>query len=157
MDSFDDILESMYSSRGFATKGRAKNLKDAFLTVFKHRPYVVFITENSKLDGNDLRFDYSIFSITDQIAVCKDTEEYRELVDSLPQLDGLSYYGSVLDFSQMIILEDTFRGLAARFLENGSLTDTEAEQYQEYLTNMKRLKSPSFQTIYDYFSQTLGR
>ena len=155
--TLNDVMKIIYNSSAFEKKGGTHELKDAFLLLRDQHPYLVFLTAMGNFERTNLRYHYTVYDVQSQSTAAQDSDLFKAVTSSMPSLETLSSLGGKPAFSKKRMLSEQFEKLAVSFLENGGLTEPEAEQYQDYLREMQELKPPSFAAVYSYFADQFRR
>lgn len=151
MSVINEIVQRVYNSKEFSVKGYSISLKDTFLLTHSTNAYIVFIAEKSNLDGTNQSFNYVIYAVSEGIAVASSSDLYKEITSRLPVLTDLSNAGGNIDFVLKRTLSKQLDVLTESYVKHNGLVDNAKVAYISYLTEMKKIKAPSFKPIYDYF------
>lgn len=151
MSAIGEITQRVYDSKEFSVKGYSISLKDTFLLTQSADAYIVFIAEKSNFDGTNQSFSYVIYAVSEGTVVASSSELYKEITSNLPVLTDLSNVGAKLDFTLKRALSKRLEILIESYVKHNRLSENEKGAYISYLSEMEKIKSPSFKPIYDFF------
>ena len=156
MSAISEIMQRVYDSKEFGVKGYSISLKDTFFLAHSANTYIVFIAEKSNLDGTNQSFSYVIYDVSQGTTVASSSDLYKEITSKLPMLTDLSNAGGKIDFVLKRALSKQLETMTESNVKHNGLLDNAKAAYISYLNEMKKMKSPSFKPIYDYFLENLG-
>lgn len=151
MNEIKDIIQKVYLSNGFNKKGFSIKIVETFFISIKQCDYIVFLVEKSSLRGEKTCFKYVLYSLRTDAIIDIDSEMYESIVGNFPSITELSYAGAKIDFERKMELMNQLEDLILLYVKHGELDDEIKEKYINLLNEMRKIKAPSFQNIYDYF------
>ena len=77
MSYLDSLRGKVYQAPEFRSKGRRMELEDAFLVREEGKAYVLFLTLNASLSGENRSYAYTLYSIQDEKTVEPDNPVFR--------------------------------------------------------------------------------
>ena len=148
MSYMDGLKGKVYQAPEFRSKGRRMELEDSFFVREEGKAYVLFLTLNASLSGENRSYTYTLYSVQEEKTVEPDSPVFRSLASRLPPPEHAVKTGGNLDPMELFRLEMEYDALVGSFLQNGRLTETEKQKYEEYMDQMQAMQSPSFTAVY---------
>lgn len=153
MGKLDLILNEIFSSEDYRTKGTAVQSVESFFARMGEICYLVLVMRKSSRTG--ARYAYALYSLTEGKYIPEHTTLFQQLTGGFPSLETLDENGGAADFMEVLRLGELFEELLETVSISGTLAGQAAVQYGFYLEDMKKMRSASVQVLYEYFSKLI--
>lgn len=153
MKQYDMILDSVFSSIDYRAKGLAVKNTDSFVICINGNYYLVTIMAIADYDDDNVRCEYSIFSISSMRYIEKNSEEYKSILNIFPSLDGVDINSDKIGFAQKRMLTNKLYDIVEKLCKDKEITKGVLEEYKEYLAEIQGFKSETLKYIYQFFME----
>lgn len=153
MRKFDEIISEVFNSQDYCYKGCSVDNCDSFIVQRNQKIFVVLIIEKADFDGNNPKYEYAVYSVSDNCYIAKTTDDYSTLVALFPSLQHFSQTGNTISFIEKIRLTNLFYELIEDVILTKQMNGELYTRYKQYLTDMEQTKSGSVRKVYAFFKE----
>lgn len=153
MKLYDMYLSDIFNSQDYRKKGVSVRNIESFLTREDDQCYLVVIMEMSDFSGSRQKYEYALYSITSAKYIERESDWFKTKTAGFPSLTDIQESGGTMSFSERRRLQSLFYDILETIGAGGNFSEISIREYQQYLIDTKKMKSPSLQIIYEYFKK----